>query len=276
MRWEKNCCAIVVRSRSVTRAALWRESMTEPVTWSMEIQTLPSFLPVANRLLKQNDGIREYQRSPASSRSPEGNESQSPVSQPNFLCPPSLAHSARFCPAWGNQATMWTDARLKSRYPWESAIRHQFAFQLCGWGHTGHICTNCKSVAGPSPLSRISRILYMIRDSVLSFLDWCHQEMSKVYLLLWHERLWFVYWWNQTLVFQWVSMGRCCQSCHFLPGDQCLRFCLRGDTSHDLTFRQKRLAARDRLQPVFAVPWEIRRFSLHAHKPTANMQQGTS
>lgn len=123
----------------------------------MKIQTLPLFLPVDNRLLQWNDGSREYRRSWASSRSPVGSESQSPLSQPNFLCPPSLAHSASFCPAWGKQATAWTDARLKSRYPWDSAILHQFAFQLCGWGYTGHIlhelqvCHQSKPVISRSP-----------------------------------------------------------------------------------------------------------------------------
>ncbi len=59
--------------------------------------------------------------------------------QPNFLCPPSLAHSASFCPAWGIQATAWTDARLKSCYPWDPAILHQFTFQQWGCSYTGHI-----------------------------------------------------------------------------------------------------------------------------------------
>lgn len=48
--------------------------------------------------------------------------------------------------------------------------------------------------------ARISQILYMIRDTILSFSDWCHREMSKVCLWLWHEWLWFVYRWNRFCV----------------------------------------------------------------------------
>ncbi len=163
---RKNCCVNVVRTQPETQAALWHESMTEPVTQSMEIQALPLFLQVDNRLLKLNDGSREYRRSRASSRSPGGSESQSPLSQPNFLCPPSLAHSASFCPAWGNQATVWTDARLKSRYPWDPAIPHQFSFQQWGCGYTGHILHKLLVCHQSKPV--ISRLLAFHRYSTWS------------------------------------------------------------------------------------------------------------
>lgn len=271
---RKNCCVNVVSTQPETQAAMWHESITEPVTQSMEIQTLPLFLPVDNRLLKWNDGSHEYRRSRASSRSPGGSESQSPLSQPNFLCPPSLAHSASFCPAWGNQATAWTDARLKSRYPWDPAIPHQFAFQQWGCGYTGHILHKLLVCHQSKPL--ISRLLAFHRYSTwsvtlsLAFQTdvtercqkcVCGSDMNGCDLFT--DETGFVFQWETGFVFR-------CQSCHFLPGDQCLRHCLHRDMSHDLTFRQKQVPARDPLEPVFAVPWDMRR----SQTPTANMQQG--
>lgn len=155
-------------------------------------------------------------------------------------CPPSLAHSASFCPAWGKQATVWTDARLKSRYPWDSAIRYQFTIQLCG--RSCIFCKSCKSVASSSPLSCIPLVFHGYSTwSVTVSLAFrtdvtercqkrvCGSDMSGCDLFT-----------DETsLVLQWVPAGRCCQSCHFLPGDQCLRHCLLRDTSHDLTFQQK-------------------------------------
>ncbi len=95
--YEKNSRVNVVRTQPETQAALWHESMTEPVTQSMEIQTLPLFLPVDNRLLKRNDGSHEYRRSRASSRSPGGSESQSPLSQPNPTQLPLPTQSSPLC-----------------------------------------------------------------------------------------------------------------------------------------------------------------------------------
>ncbi len=167
---RKNCCVNVVRTQPETQAALWHESMTEPVTQSMEIQTLPLFLPVDNRLLKRNDGSREYRRSRASSRSPGGSESQSPLSQPNFLCPlcqllPRLREPGNRVDRCKTQITL----PLRSCNP--ASIRFP-TVRL--WLHGAYFA----QTASLSPVqarylafARISQILYMIRDTILSFSD---------------------------------------------------------------------------------------------------------